>query len=312
MKKNKKNKINHLNFLDIEDLIYQNKSENKYLLLFLLSTNFFITKIPLVILFFLTIFKKTFSLTFNTTFNITFDTSKLILSQDFPPIKVGTVRVFVTHCKEPNKVPIFHNAEITLARCDAIKGSICGEAPFMLDFLYNWYDNLTEETIIFSHGHTTSWHIPNITESVDNARDTDYFKEQPYGGFPEASWKWSCDYYEYQEMYSIFFDNTTMPRIWTRFGIYPCCATFFVKTEQIRKREKEEYLTILKNVENWALINPKKPAQCGRLFEFVWHLLLTNKTEIPRPRENVTYVFSNTKHKYPCKYGENSTPYHPQ
>ena len=40
-----------------------------------------------------------------------------------------------------------------------------------------------------------------------------------------------------------------MPSLWTRYDNYPCCATFFVKTNQIRKRKKEEYLKIYHNLE---------------------------------------------------------------
>ena len=54
--------------------------------------------------------------------------------------------------------------------------SHCHEAPYMLDFLYNWYDNLTEETVVFKHRHTKSWPIKNITESLERMRHTKYFK----------------------------------------------------------------------------------------------------------------------------------------
>ena len=237
--------------------------------------------------------------------NINLTILSKVASKAFPPIKPGTIRVFVTQCKNKSQIPQFIDAEITLARCEIMEGRHCNEVPYMLDFLYNWYDNLTEETVVFSHHHTSSWHIKNITDAVESIRHTDYFKDQPYGGFKDAIWKWNCDNPKYQDMYSYMFNETSMPRVWTRFGIYPCCATFFVKTEQIRMRPKEEYLQIYKNLEKWVKINPDQSFDCSRLFEYTWHLLLANKKIIPRPDENVEYKFSNLNSSDPCKYFEN-------
>ena len=223
----------------------------------------------------------------------------------FPPIKPGTVRVFVTNCVNKSVYPKFIDAEVTMARCEIMEGKHCKEAPYMLDFLYNWYDNLTEETVVFSHHHTSSWHIKNITEALENTRYTEYFYNESYGGFSNAVWKWNCDQPKYQDIYPYIFDNTSMPRVWTRFGIYPCCATFFVKTEQIRKRPKEEYLQIYKNLEKWVERNPNQGFDCSRLFEFTWHLLLAQTKIIPRPTENVRYMYSNKNSQDPCKYFKN-------
>ena len=234
----------------------------------------------------------------NIVFNVLYKTN-------FPPIKPGTVRVFVTHCKNTSEYPKFIDAEVTFARCHIMNGTHCGEAPFMIDFLINWYDNLTEETVVFTHGHTSSWHIKNITEAVQETRYTDYFINEPYGGFKDAVWKWTCDTPSYQDMYSYMFNETSMPRVWTRFGVYPCCATFFVKTEQIRKRPKEDYIQIYKNLEKWVELNPNLGFHCGRLFEYVWHVLLADKKIIPRPIENVTFKWSRFDANDPCRWNKN-------
>ena len=84
-------------------------------------------------------------------------------------------------------------------------------------------------------------------------------------------------------MYSYMYNGTTVPRVWNRYSVYPCCATFFVKTSQIRKRPKEDYLTIYKNIENWVKMNPKLAYHCGRVFEYTWHILLTGEPEVPTP-----------------------------
>ena len=202
----------------------------------------------------------------------------------FPPIVKGSVRVFITACGKETNLPQFDYASVTYARCNIMDSKQCHEAPYMLDFLYNWYDNLTEETIVFSHGHLVSWHMPNIVQALKAAMNTDYFKQQPFGGFSQGYWKKCCDQAVYQDMYSYMYNGTTVPRVWNRYSVYPCCATFFVKTSQIRKRPKEDYLTIYKNIENWVKMNPKLAYHCGRIFEYTWHILLTdNKTEIPTP-----------------------------
>ena len=221
--------------------------------------------------------------------------------KEFPPIKPGTLRAFVVNCGNRSVSPNFINAEVTLARCEIMDGRHCHEAPYILDFLINWYDNLTEETVVFSHHHTKSWHIKNITEDVEYIRHTDYFKNETYGGFKKGVWKWQCDLQIYQDIYSYMFNETSLPRVWTRFGICPCCATFFVKTEQIRKRPKEEYIQIYKNLEKWVSLNPYQFYYCGRFFEFTWHLILANKNEIPRPGK-VSFKYSNFNSTDPCKF----------
>ena len=76
--------------------------------------------------------------------------------------------------------------------------------------------------------------------------------------------------------------------------------------EQIRKKKKEEYLQIYKNLEEWVKINPNLQMDCGRLFEYTWHLLLANRIVIPRPIKNVTYGYSNLNRSNPCKFQQNN------
>ena len=217
---------------------------------------------------------------------------------DFPPTEPHTYRVVITACKNEKNIPQFDPARTTFTNCNVL--SDCNEAPSYLDFLYNWYDNLTEEVVIFTHGHLKSWHITNVEDAVNNAVQTEYFWTQPFGGFKEGRWKQACDNVQYQELYSYFYFNTTMPRKWLRYSIYPCCSTFFVRTEQIRRRPKVDYLNILNNLREWMKINKGQAFYCGRLFEYTWHILFTGKNKIPLPGE-VDYAFKREGDQCPFR-----------
>ena len=206
----------------------------------------------------------------------------------FPPIKTHTYRVVITACGNEKEIPKFDPEQTTFTNCNVLGD--CKEAPAYLDFLINWYDNLTEEVVVFVHGHAKSWHITNTEKAIYNAVNTSYFWEQPFGGFNEGVWKKNCDNVVYQELYSYYFDNTTMPRVWNRFSVYPCCATFFVRTEQIRMRPESDYINILNNLRKWMTINPGQSYYCSRLFEYTWHILLTGSNFILTPPGNITWM----------------------
>ena len=218
--------------------------------------------------------------------------------QQFPPIQPGSIRVFVTACSPKDKIPKFINATVTTARCNIMEGYHCHEVPYMLDFLINWYDNLTEETVVFSHGHTTSWHMPNIVNNLERDRKTEYFRNQSFGGFRHGLWKRCCDDPRYQDIYPFMFQGTTMPRVWTRYSTYPCCSTFFVKTSQIRMRPKQDYINMYKNLQSWVAINPNISFHCGRVFEYTWHVIFTGSQEVKTP----SYVRWMVNKKGPCKF----------
>ena len=218
--------------------------------------------------------------------------------QKFPEIYPDTVRVFVIACGPKDHIPKFVDANITTARCHIMPGYQCHEVPYMLDFLINWYDNLTEETVVFSHGHTYSWHTPNIVTSLQRERNTDYFKENGFGGFRLHLWKRCCDDPRYQDIYPRMFQDTSIPRVWNRYSTYPCCSTFFVKTETIRKRPKQDYINIYRNLQNWVAVNPNISFHCGRVFEYTWHIIFTGKPEVPQP----SYVKWMVNKPGPCKF----------
>ena len=217
----------------------------------------------------------------------------------FPPIVKGSVRVFITACGKETNIPQFDYASVTYARCNIMDSKHCHEAPYMLDFLYNWYDNLTEETIVFSHAHLKSWHIDNIEDAIFSTQNTPYWKTHSFGGFANGLWKRCCDNIAFQDIYPYLFNGTTMPRVWDRFSTYPCCSTFFVKTNQIRMRPKENYRRIFLNLQKWVEMNPNLGWHCSRVFEYTWHILLGQKTQIDPPKG---YKWLINKWAGPCPY----------
>jgi len=114
--------------------------------------------------------------------------------------------------------------------------------------LYDWYDKLEEEIAVFVHGHKRSWHQANIESNLLSSMKTDYFWSEPYGGIDEGLWKACCDNERYNEIYNYVYNGTSMPRIWNRYSVYPCCGTFFVKTSLIRSRPREEYRIMKDNL----------------------------------------------------------------
>ena len=222
-----------------------------------------------------------------------------IIQAKFPPIRPKTTRVFVTACHGEKNIPSFRGLPVTLARCEVMNSAHCFEAPYLLDFLYNWYDNLTEETIVFSHAHLKSWHIDNIEDAIFSTQNTPYWKTHSFGGFANGLWKRCCDNIAFQDIYPYLFNGTTMPRVWDRFSTYPCCSTFFVKTNQIRMRPKENYRRIFLNLQKWVEMNPNLGWHCSRVFEYTWHILLGQKTQIDPPKG---YKWLINKWAGPCPY----------
>ena len=105
-----------------------------------------------------------------------------------------------------------------------------------------------------------------------------------YGGFPGGSWKNGCDKVDIYEIYDHIYNGVNgMPRVWNRFGIYPCCSTFFVKTKVVRRRPKSDYKLLFDNAREWVRTKNDTKMRCGFLFEYTWHMLFTGKDIIVPP-----------------------------
>ena len=205
----------------------------------------------------------------------------------------STYRVFVMHCNEP-KIPKFNAPTVVLQCVNETNG--CNEAIPYIKAIYDWYDKMQEDNFIFVHSHIVSWHQSNIEIDVENTVKTEYFRKTEYGGFPGGIWKKGCDRPFFHEIYSyMYHDIKGMPSDWNRWGVYPCCATFFVKTSTIRKRPRSDYKEILDRSLEWVRTKQDIGKRCGGLFEFTWHLLFTGKQVILPPKNYKKKYMFNAK-----------------
>ena len=192
-----------------------------------------------------------------------------------------SIRIFMVQCKEKDNIPVF-NFPTTVYHCNE-ENNFCLEAMPMLDFLYDWYDKMEEEIVIFMHPHISSWHQSNITMSVEELINTDYFWSVNYGGFRETTWKACCDNMQYAEFMMHAFNGTSMPRVWERWGVYPCCSTFFVRWSSVKRRKRWEYKLIKENIINFMKQITDHSWHCSRAMEYIWHQLLGGENVVPLP-----------------------------
>ena len=216
----------------------------------------------------------------------------------------NTTRIFINNCNSMNNNTITNNLNIsfpiTFARCDILPFNYCGNAPYLLDFLYHWYDNLTEETIVLTNFYTNETLINKLNQIIIKFNESYYYQTKTFGGFPESQWQRKCNPIALQDIYPYVFINTSMPRFWFRFSINPI-STFFIKTKQIRKHTKKEFATIYNNIIKWSQNNNRNSYKyCDLLFENTWHLILDGKNLIEPPTELI---------KKSLNFSENSTDY---
>lgn len=167
----------------------------------------------------------------------------------------------------------------------------CNEAGLYLDFIIKHYDRPLAKTYIFAHGHELAWHYPiSLLTAINKAIQTRYFKKQNFGGIFDTMYSqgpyspieidWA------PRLYKFVFNGTSMPsKIIENHNQRPCCSTFFVKSDQIRNRKKEEYIHIRKKLTYWSQLHsaerPNPAYYCGRIMEYSWHILFTNQSYIP-------------------------------
>jgi hypothetical protein len=172
--------------------------------------------------------------------------------------------------------------------CDPNTNAIdCHESVPMLTFLIDNYDQPRARKYIFIHAHETSWHYRRpVFDQIHQVIASDYFRQTPYGAiFP--IYNRGKGGAMSPSMYRYIYQNTSMPRhIIEKENFRPCCATFFVDSELVRTRAKKEYETIRSSLRQWSRENSRPgghdPAfYCGRVMEYTWHILLSNKSNIP-------------------------------
>lgn len=178
-------------------------------------------------------------------------------------------------------------------RCNPVTNKIdCNEAVPILNFLLTTYDKPLAEKYVFLHAHEEAWHYNrDIFSQLPLLLSSNYFRSRSFGGvfgryFSDDAWgpgeeEWA------RPLYHFLFNGTSMPTEPIRKkNQRPCCSTFFMNSELVRTRQKWEYRQIIDRLRAWSRRHmdiERGPAYwCGRVLEYNWHLLISNKSYIPR------------------------------
>ncbi|THY85483.1 hypothetical protein D6C95_07865, partial [Aureobasidium pullulans] len=168
------------------------------------------------------------------------------------------------------------------------------EASVYLDHVIEEYDFLPD-IVIFLHAKRYQWH--NDDPLYDNARvlsrlQLDYVQRQGYVNL-RCSWRPGCpseikplkdalgplsNEYGirtaplYARAFKQLFPELEVP---ADVGV-PCCAQFAVTKARIQQRSKDNYKTL----RQWLLDTDLGDNITGRLFEYMWHIMLGEKATI--------------------------------
>lgn len=179
--------------------------------------------------------------------------------------------------------------------CDQEKKEYqCKESGPYIKFIIDNYDIPLAEIYLFIHGHSKSWHyIQPIERMIGELykSNNDYLSKELFGGI-ECVWNY-CPTLSGNVLSSIFVDlfkNTSIPsEIPNKFS-YPCCSSFFVSSNSLRIRSKDEYIALLDNMEKWSINNYNKtyirndPGNvCGRVYEMMWNRILSSIELVKTP-----------------------------
>lgn len=203
-----------------------------------------------------------------------------------------SILVLYTICGENHFLPPYICSQIKFKaiHCNKEKNDIDGhEAGIYLNYIINNYDNPSADVYLFMHGHNTAWHHINpLRETLLHLYLSKYLKDELFGGYQcywnfEPTFKTSNNYTI--DMFNSIFHNTSISTIPPNEFSYPCCGTFWVKTSQIKKRQKEDYVKMLYNMEEWGRNNINNTiykndvsSYSGRIFEMMWNVIFTNSS----------------------------------
>ena len=215
------------------------------------------------------------------------DHSDLILIKTIPE-----VAIVIMSCMESNNEaidPTLFNLPYHIIKCNPKTNVIdCHEAVPYLNFIVDNYDAPAAKKFIFIHGHNTSWHYTQSVYSiVKNLLNTKEFYTMNYGSInhffyqKRVFWVQSPKYRK--AYYNVFHDTPLMEffnvdHIW-----FPCCASFFVDSRQFKIRPKQLYIDMIKRLRWYSILDRKNFSllTCGRLLEYTWHIIFTNKAIMP-------------------------------
>lgn len=174
------------------------------------------------------------------------------------------------------------------------------EGGLFLDFIIQTYDNPLAEKYIFAQGHDNASHYRvDFWERIKYLSTTKYFQNSKCGAI-------YCDYHHFgveeealpllnlgfmtnEYLLSNHITNVNIFIHDKRKDDIPCCSTFFVTPELIRRTPLEEYKRIRKALIEYVIKNGDKnmPNQgenynAGIYLEYAWFLFFKLKS-IPRP-----------------------------
>ena len=168
----------------------------------------------------------------------------------------------------------------------------CNEAVPYLNFVIDNYDTPLADKYIFAHGHDTSWHYQgDFFDALESLLDSAYFRKMKYGGvfrgqYASGAWGENEEWWA-RPLYKYVFANTSMPpEPVEEHNQRPCCATFWLNSELVRNRKKEEYIEMRDKLRQWSRAhqdaNPDPAWYCGRTMEYNWHIIFTKKAYVDR------------------------------
>lgn len=173
-------------------------------------------------------------------------------------------------------------------------GYECCESKAYLDFIINTYDNPLADIYIFMHGHNAAWHFINpLTSTLEKLINSEYINEH-FGGY-QCYWNYGptvkTNEQPTNDLMKLLFKNTNIET--DNFGnwSYPCCSTFFVHSDQIRRRPKSEYIQMVENLREWSSKDMNYKRQfgnqydgfCGRIYEMMWNRILSDVNYVKLP-----------------------------
>jgi hypothetical protein len=160
------------------------------------------------------------------------------------------------------------------------------EAMAYLTFVIDHYDILPQ-LIVFLHPHLDGWPEAWHTDApeysnINSIRSlrAEYVEKHGYAnmrcihdpGCPDEIQPFRSESNQLAEevfadvWVSFFGDNlTSVPRTVAT----PCCAQFAVSADQVRKRDRQQYV----RYRQWLLETELDDATSGRVFEYLWHVI---------------------------------------
>jgi hypothetical protein len=166
--------------------------------------------------------------------------------------------------------------------------------------------------LIFIHAHDRSSHYPGgtIWDHIEALVKTDYFRTRDFGnvinsvlflglgffprdGYPWAQMdEWPINMTDYA--YFLFRNTSFMNMPWTEWHM-PCCSTFFMNSDLIRKHPQWEYRTVMDRVRTTIRVeycdlfnrstcasNPSQSERkfiLGGLLERAWGAMFTGRSD---------------------------------